>query len=65
MTMTSARPARARSEKTGVLHETWEIVKTIVIALLVALVLRGVPVPALHHPSPAWSRRCWRATTSS
>ena len=41
MTMTSARSARGRkAEKSGVLHETWEIVKTIAIALLVALVLR-------------------------
>ena len=41
MTMTSARSARGRkAEKTGLLHETWEIVKTIAIALLVALVLR-------------------------
>ncbi len=41
MAMTEARPARGRkAEKSGVLHETWEIVKTIAIALLVALVLR-------------------------
>jgi signal peptidase I len=40
MTMTSARSVRGESEKAGVLHETWEIVKTIAIALLVALVLR-------------------------
>jgi signal peptidase I len=41
MTMTSARPARgAKAEKSGLLHETWEIVKTIAIALFVALVLR-------------------------
>jgi signal peptidase I len=40
MSMTAARPARGRSEKSGVLHESWEIVKTIAIALLVALVLR-------------------------
>ena len=40
MTMTSARHSRVRSEKSGLLHETWEIVKTIAIALLVALVLR-------------------------
>ncbi|MDP8916363.1 MAG: signal peptidase I [Pseudomonadota bacterium] len=39
--MTTARPARGRkAEKSGVLHETWEVVKTIAIALLVALVLR-------------------------
>jgi len=41
MTMTSARSARGRkAEKAGLLHETWEIVKTIAIALFVALVLR-------------------------
>ncbi len=41
MAMTDARPARGRkAEKSGVLHETWEIAKTIVIALLVALLLR-------------------------
>ena len=41
MAMTEARPVRGRkAEKSGVLHETWEIVKTIVIALLVALLLR-------------------------
>jgi len=40
MTMTSARPAPGRTAKSGLLHETWEIVKTIAIALLVALVLR-------------------------
>ena len=41
MAMTDVRPARGRkAEKSGVLHETWEIVKTIAIALLVALVLR-------------------------
>lgn len=41
MTMTSAHPARGRkADKSGVLQEAWEIVKTIVIALLVALLLR-------------------------
>jgi signal peptidase I len=40
MTMTSARSARGKPEKAGLLHETWEIVKTIAIALFVALVLR-------------------------
>src|ERR671916_3239930 len=41
MAMTEARPVRGRkAEKSGVLHETWEIVKTIAIALFVALVLR-------------------------
>ena len=41
MTMTSTRSARGRkAEKAGLLHETWEIVKTIAIALLVALLLR-------------------------
>ena len=41
MPMSAVRPARGRKvEKSGVLHETWEIVKTIAIALLVALLLR-------------------------
>lgn len=42
MTMSSARPASesGRSENAGLVRETWEIVKTIAIALLVALVLR-------------------------
>jgi signal peptidase I len=44
MTMSSARPApvqpSGRTEKVGLAREIWEIVKTIAIALLVALVLR-------------------------
>jgi len=40
--MTTARssPRGRKGDKSGVLHETWEVVKTIAIALLVALVLR-------------------------